>query len=192
MRRPRLGSAALSAVEVVIVSAVWSVLTLLVHETTRLHGETFRRETARTTTHEELRIWLARLIRDVRQAGYDPTGSGNFGILQFGSGELRFTADVDGDGIVDSGASEHFGYRLEGGVLERWHGDSSWRPVVAGITGLEFRYYDVAGREVTTAATAVSIVEIELSAQASSGGAAYVTPPTVSRRGAAEIRNDLS
>jgi type IV pilus assembly protein PilW len=177
-------------VELVVVTAILTTLTLLVHETMRVQGASHRRESARSVTHGELRIWLARMVRDIRHAGYDPTGSGNFGIVHLSPTEIRFTADMNRNGVVDADASENLGYRMQDGTLERWQGGSSWRPVVSGLSGLQFNYFDAAGNTVTTAARAVALVEMELSAETSTGGSGGLAPVVVSRKATAETRND--
>lgn len=180
----------LSLVELVVVTGVLSVLTALVYETSRVQTGTLRRETARSETHGDLRIWMERMVRDVRQAGYDPTDSNAFGLVASETDEIRFTIDSNENGMVDSGESH--GYRKNGTDLERWLGGSSWRHAASGVSSLVFTYHDAAGNVLTNPTTGVSSVEIEISAEAASGGLPGVAAPIVSRKATAEIRNDLS
>jgi len=190
VRRFLANSNGLTLMELLVVSAVLSTIGLMVHETTRVQSGAFRRESARTVTQGELRVWLGRMVSDIRQAGYDPTDSNAFGFTAIDSDEIRFTADVNRDGIVDSGASESFGYRLNGDSLERWYGGTSWRTVVSGLQSLQLVYKDSNGNAVTSARD-VAMVEIVLAAHTETGGLPTLGAPVVTRSAAAEIRNDL-
>jgi type IV pilus assembly protein PilW len=146
--------------ELVVVSGIVTVLTGLVYGTFRYQANTYRERSSQVATQDLLRLWLARMVRDIRQAGYDPTHSGNFGFLVYRSDEIAFTADRNANGVVDPG--ESVGYRLRNGSLEQWTGGSQYRTVLSGVGSLYFTYRDAQGKVVTSVPQAIRSVEIAL------------------------------
>lgn len=178
--------------ELLVVCVILGGLSALVYGTFYHQRHTFRRETARSEAQGDVRTWVGRMVRDVREAGYDPTESGNFGIVEFDSQAIRFTSDMDQDGTVDSGPQENRGYRLADGstVLEQWQGGTDWRPVIENVTSFQLTYLDKDGNTVGSVAADIATVDVTITAQASTDFPGS-TPPTVTRKAAAEIRNEI-
>ena len=193
------GQAGLSLPELLVVSFVFVTLVALVSATFRYQTMTHRREVAKVTTQTDLRIWVDRMVADIRRAGYDPCyEDGNtFTIQTASSTEITFTLDFDGDCALDADGRERVGYRLNGNVLELWRGDSSWRPVLQGMTSLVFTCLDAMRREFTCAATpdsmrrSIAAVHIAISAEAETGGVPTVAPPVITQQATAELRNEI-
>lgn len=181
--RSRIGSSGLTALELVVVSSVFSIMTALAYGTFRTQTLSAYTQTAQSSTQANLRIWLARMAKDIRRAGYDPKKTGTFGIQTWTSTTFTFTTDANSDGMLASGPSENVGYKFADGSLYLWLGGTSWRPLITGIGGLTFTYRDVQGRAVSTVKQDVAQVEIALAAQAStasySGSSAAAAPTPV-------------
>jgi len=83
---------------------------------------------------ENARIAIDTIVRDLQNAGYDPTSSDKFGITTAAfsassvsespalslstSTELYFTVDDDGSGDIDNNPDERFGFRINSNTLE--------------------------------------------------------------------------
>ena len=195
------GQAGLSLPELLVVSAILVTLLGLLHTTFRYQVMSQRRETAKNVTQTDLRVWVERMVHDIRVAGYDPretnASTTTFTIVALSPTEIRFTTDFDGDGTLDSGAQENVGYRLNGDALELWRGGSSWRPVLQGVSDLTLTCFDAQEASLTCAASpqsirrSVSAIGIALTAQAETGGVPTMGAPVLSQQATAELRNEI-
>ena len=107
---------------------------------------------------ENARIAIDTIVRDLQNAGYDPTSSKMFGIttaafsasnssgLSLGTNntELYFTVDDDGLGDIDNNPDERFGFRINSNTLEaQCFPDpctDPWEAVADNIDVLSFTY----------------------------------------------------
>lgn len=196
-RSPLANPRGLTLAELLVVTAIFSLLMALLHETFRFQSQTYARESAHNVTQRSLRVWLARMVKDIRRAGYDPRETNatdptpDFVVQTFTATEFRFTADTNGDGDLDAGPHEHLGYRLSGEELQMWQGGTGWRPVLFGVQELAFQYLDANGNE-TSCVTCLSAVSITITAEAETGGGPKVAPPRLSESAVAKIRNLVS
>lgn len=101
---------------------------------------------ARAESQQSARVALARLVADVRAAGF---GGDGFDAVAVAERErIVLQQDLDGDGaIVASG--ERVTWRLAGAVLRRDAGGGA-QPVANGVRTLELRYLDAHGVATTT------------------------------------------
>ena len=108
---------------------------------------------ARTETSDTLQLATEALLFDVRRAGYDPTASGVEAVTEAAHDALTLQADLDGDGAVDGGSSEHVRYVCNpaGGRLSRIVGAQSM-PLAAGLGTCRLDYADDAGAAMTVPA----------------------------------------
>ncbi|MCK5306843.1 MAG: hypothetical protein KAJ66_06880 [Candidatus Omnitrophica bacterium] len=100
-----------------------------------------------------LRLSMDIIIQGIRRTGYDPEGSGSFGISpESTAAEIRYTLDENNDGLL--GAGEEHRFRLDGTTLQYTKdanvgepgGSFTWHSVNVDpieISALEFTYLDV-------------------------------------------------
>ncbi len=113
---------------------------------------------------QNCRVGLDRMVKDLRMAGYDPSGSTTAGIVTAKANFIRIIADLDGDGIID--ADEDISYYLyDSGNdndldLGRKIRGASVQPLVENISssGLQFRYFDVSSNELSAPVTTLGLV----------------------------------
>ncbi|MGH7805618.1 MAG: hypothetical protein ACREQJ_14820, partial [Candidatus Binatia bacterium] len=159
-----------------------------------------RRESAKAVTQTDLRVWVERMVRDIRGAGYDPLEKNRtsviFTIDELSSTEIRFKMDFDGNGLVGSAGRENIGYRLSGDELQLWNG-STWRPVLQGVSSLSFTCVDARGTALICSETpasvrrSVSAIHIALAAHAETGGVPTMAAPVITQKATAELRNEI-
>ncbi|MGH7821223.1 MAG: PulJ/GspJ family protein [Candidatus Binatia bacterium] len=150
--------------ELVLVSTLISSISAMVYTTFVHQTQAYRQQSAQSMTQDNLRVWLDRIVKDVRRAGYDPRETGLFAVESFSSTEFRFKADTDSDGVLDAG-SEYLGYKFEDGTVWLRTGQASWRPLLTGVGGFTFTYRDVKGNLVSTQGPAISSVEVAMSVE---------------------------
>lgn len=156
----RISTAGLTLTELTVVTAIFSVLTGLVFGTVRYQTRNYEVQSATNVTQSGIRIWLARMVKDLRRAGYDPLDTGNFGITVHTSTEIRFTTDANSDGTLGTDSSENVGYKFENGTVSLWLGGSTWRPILTDVSSLTFVYRDVQGNTVNNVTQDIAQIEI--------------------------------
>ncbi|GIX47670.1 MAG: hypothetical protein KatS3mg131_1881 [Candidatus Tectimicrobiota bacterium] len=94
---------------------------------------------------QQARIGMAMLVRELRMAGYDPTGTAGAGIVEATATAIRFTMDRNGDGDTND-ANEDVRYTAydSGGDgdldLGRRLAASTNQPVAENLQELHFAY----------------------------------------------------
>ncbi len=131
---------------------------------------------ARAESQQSARVALARLVADVRAAGFGRHGFDAVAVAE--AERIVLQQDLDGDGAI-AASGERVTWRLAGSILRRDAGGGA-QPIVNGVRTLELRYLDADG-EVTADASAVRSVVVALTT-APDGAAAAGPSATVSTR----------
>jgi len=144
-----------------------------------------------TAMVQDARAALDMISREVKMAGYDPTGAGIVGI-PYSTDQLEIRADLNGDGDTLVGSNEIITYTEDSGnkQIDRATGSSgSAQPFAENIQSFAFEYYD-ADQATTTTAADIRQIKITITARTSEsdpdyGGhrtytlTSYVTPPNL-------------
>ncbi|MGH7278297.1 MAG: PilW family protein [Candidatus Rokuibacteriota bacterium] len=129
--------------------------------------QTFAVGTNQVEAQQNLRIAMSRMLREIREAGYDPTNASFDAITNQTATALTIQNDWDGDGAIAAAAvtppwgapdrGQQIIYTLNGSTLERREVgvDAAPQEVAVGIEGILFEYLQVDG--VTPAATSAEI-----------------------------------
>jgi type II secretory pathway component PulJ len=93
---------------------------------------------------EAVRAGLDLMAEDIMMAGFDPTGTGLFGILSADPVSVHFTSDRNMNGVVDNSSLEEIRYFWNGTqLIQELYGINTTDDVlVDNVTGLTFTYYD--------------------------------------------------
>jgi type II secretory pathway component PulJ len=134
-----------------------------------VHQRAMARGQEKIEVHQNARVALASLARELRAAGYDPDGvipeQATASAIQSADSEtVTFLADVDVDGEMD-----RVTYRLAGTSLLRetapWNGSSFstgvTSEVAGGIVALSFEYFDDATPDNESIPAPVSVADLE-------------------------------
>jgi Tfp pilus assembly protein PilW len=106
----------------------------------------FWRANAKTQVQQSVRMAIERMSRELRMAGYDPSGTGQVAVQNATSASLEFITDVD-----DNNSSDLVKYDRDAatGTLRRsvkaWTG-TGWGPATVSVlatnaNGLSFQYF---------------------------------------------------
>lgn len=123
---------------------------------------------ARVEAQQSARLALERMVKELREAGYDPTVALLPAILEAEPTRVTFQRDLDGDGAIDP-TRERVTYLLRGTVLRRDAGGGA-QPIIEGVRRLAFAYFDRDGAA-TTDPDRVRSIQILLEAGLAGPGA---------------------
>jgi type IV pilus assembly protein PilW len=177
-----LGQAGFTLVELLIALAISSVLLASMVGWYLGQKRTYDLREQVSEMQQNVRSGLALLTREIRMAGYNPTGVAGLGIAAASPQTIRLTMDLNGDGDADD-ANEDVTYSLydsgsDGDLdLGRKPGGGQNVPVAENIERLEFVYTLADGSATTTPANPGQIrrVHVALTARTARPDPAYVT-----------------
>lgn len=137
-------------VELLLAIAISSLVVGAVHSAFVSQNRTYIAQESVAEMQQNIRISLEMLTRDIRMAGYDPSGSKNFGFVNTADADFsngggltedvttgvmqvaitmdlnkdgvidRAVVDIDGNGNIDMSEMEQVAYRLNGTDLQRY------------------------------------------------------------------------
>ncbi len=98
-----------------------------------------------TSLQQDLRSALQLMAREIRMAGYNPTGKAPAaGIVSIENAakepELHFKMDTDGDGTIATGEEVSFGINSNGSLGRETGGTGGLQPIAENINRLIFEY----------------------------------------------------
>jgi prepilin-type N-terminal cleavage/methylation domain-containing protein len=142
------------AASLIILAAVYSVFTM-----TR---KNFTTQNVAASTQQNLRAAIGLMTRDIRVAGLDPAGSGNFGFRYASRTKIRFTLDSidsgsgDFNGTVDETNFEQITYEFQGGqIMQTLYEDTASQNAASLIGSIivptQFSYFDAANNDLIDA-----------------------------------------
>ena len=108
MRKNKKG---FTVLELLISIAIMSVALTSIYGLYMSYVRIYTTEGVTSRVQQGVRSGINMMVRDIRMAGLDPTGTGTFGIVEATPQSIRFTADRDMDGEIDDPD-------LSGGLIE--------------------------------------------------------------------------
>ena len=184
-----------TAIELLISLAIMSIALTSIYSMYMSFIRTCTKEGAKIRVQQSVRSGLDMMIRDIRLAGLDPEGTGDFGIVSVTSQRIQFTADRNMDGElndadetdgIDAPDMEHMAYEFDGtGILRMFlykaNGDPVTDEIMAeNVTDLTFTYFD-SNDDTTSNLDAIRTVDIQMTVQKPSGQDGQVSRTLVKR-----------
>ncbi|WP_020587601.1 prepilin-type N-terminal cleavage/methylation domain-containing protein [Desulfobacter curvatus] len=130
---------------------------------------------------QNLRAALYSVIKEIQMAGYNPVGSGNFGITSALAGRLQLTKDEDEDGVFDPEERLDIGFT---NAVSSEHRDVDGNGIpdlstngVPNAVNLSIQEYSTAGNPGGYQAIAENIQAVEFLYLNSAGTNLALTPP---------------
>jgi Tfp pilus assembly protein PilW len=104
---------------------------------------------ARGEAEDTAQLAVEAFTFDARRAGWDPRVAGVAALVEATPSRVTFTADLDGDGVLDATSEETTAHVCTTGVgrLSRIIGRQSL-PLADGLSRCAFRYLDAAGEAI--------------------------------------------
>ena len=184
-----------TAIELLVSLAIMSIALTSIYSMYMSFIRTCTKEGVKIRVQQNVRSGLDMMIRDIRLAGLDPEGTGDFGIVAATSQRIQFTADRDMDGELDDADStdgidapdmEHMAYEYDGsGILKmalyKANGDPEMDEIMAeNVTDLTFTYFD-SNADTTSNPDEIRMVDIQMTVQKSSGQDGQISRTLVKR-----------
>ena len=143
-------------IEILIATAIGSLVLAAIVDTFVTQRKSYDLQEQMAEMTQNARIGVEMLSREVRMAGYDPTGA-NFDAIPYDNTKLQVQADLNGDGDLDD-TDETITYFRDAATLQIIREtNGSQQPLVENITAFDFNYLDQAGNSVTTSAEVYQI-----------------------------------
>jgi len=165
-------------IEALVASTLFVIVLFAVYLMYETNQATYAKGEEKVDIQQNARVALDIMEKELRTAGYDPSGTGTPAIhtAPLSSSGIRFITDLDGDGVTEkiqytreliSGTSYYNIYKEvwkwnSGASPPSW-GTSTKVPIAEKITNLTFSYYDATNNS-TTDPTAVRRITISITA----------------------------
>jgi type IV pilus assembly protein PilW len=183
-----------TAIELLISLAIMSIALTSIYSMYMSFIRTCTKEGVKIRVQQNVRSGLDMMIRDIRLAGLDPDGTGDFGIVAVTSQRIQFTVDRDMDGELDDADTtdgidapdmEHMAYEYDGSgklkmVLYKANGNLETEIMAENVTDLTFTYFD-SNDDTTSNPDEIRMVDIQMTIQKASGQDGLVSRTLVKR-----------
>ena len=183
-----------TAIELLISLAIMSIALSSIYSMYMSFIRTCTKEGVKIRVQQNVRSGLDMMIRDIRLAGLDPDGTGDFGIVAVTSQRIQFTVDRDMDGELDDADTtdgidapdmEHMAYEYDGSgklkmVLYKANGNLETEIMAENVTDLTFTYFD-SNDDTTSNPDEIRMVDIQMTIQKASGQDGLVSRTLVKR-----------
>jgi len=184
-----------TAIELMISLAILSIALSSIYSLYMSFIRTCTKEGVKIRVQQSVRSGLDMMIRDIRLAGLDPEGTGDFGIIAVTPQRIQFTADRDMDGELDDADAtdgidlpdmENMAYEYDGNstlkmFLYNADGNLETDEVMAeNVTDLTFTYYN-SNDDTTSNLDEIRTVDIQMTIQRPSGKDGQISRTLVKR-----------
>jgi len=166
----RMGNKGFTLVEIMVALALSGIVMASIYMAFLSQQRSYLAQDQVSAMQQNIRAGLDIMTREIRMAGFDPSGTGNYNVLAASSDSFNFTADLNEDGGAP-GSGETFLYELydtDAGVkaLRRTPNGSA---VAENIERLEFYYTLDDGSSSLTPADLDKIRSVQISILAKAG-----------------------
>jgi type IV pilus assembly protein PilW len=133
-----------SLIELMVAMAMACIVLAAVYSLHAALTKSYTTQNVAADAQEAVRAGLDLMAEDIMMAGFDPTGTGLFGILSADPVSVHFTSDRNMNGVVDNSSLEEIRYFWNGTqLIQELYGINTTDDVlVDNVTGLTFTYYD--------------------------------------------------
>jgi type IV pilus assembly protein PilW len=159
-----------SLIELLVTLVIMSVVSLAIYSVFSVTSRSYTTQGVTADVQQSVRAAMEVMLQDIREAGLDPTSSGNFGIELAETAKLRFTSDsidsvlLDFNGELDDTNSERITYVLQGSQLDQilyeTTGSEDTEPLISDVQNLTFTYFDADGNDLGSPVPALQLADI--------------------------------
>ena len=146
--RKKLNNQGFTLMELVIATGISMVILGAITGTFITQTKFYNAQEQVNEMQQNARAAMDLMSRDIKLAGYTPTGAAVTGVA-YSASELRIRADLDGDGAINDASDEHVVYTFDSANLQikrAYGGVGATQEVLANnITSFTFGYLDSSG-----------------------------------------------
>ncbi len=151
-------------VELLVSIAVFGILIVAMVSIFTITKQAVTTQGVSADVQQKVRMGLQIMMQDIRLAGLDPDQSDLFGVEQATSTKIRFTKDVDQDGVIDEGNEERITYELQGTQIVQIQDEGTTSQVSAvlldNVANLNFSFFDPDEISIATPVAAANLENI--------------------------------
>ncbi|MCD6486008.1 MAG: prepilin-type N-terminal cleavage/methylation domain-containing protein [Syntrophobacterales bacterium] len=155
-------------VEILVALAVMGIAVGAIYGIFIASNKSYHTQDRVAEAQQGVRVGVDFMVRDIRMAGLDPLTSAGAGIEQATTTRIRFTADIDMNGIIDNPQDEErmtYEYdsansRLRRCLYEGTAGES-WQTLIDKVSVLSLGYLDASGNAIATPVAATNLNSIK-------------------------------
>lgn len=162
MKNPHPSTAGFSLVELLVAIVVAGILASGMVHLFLVQNQAYLRQNQGVLVSQNARAGFDMVVRELRNAGYDPRGLALAGITKWKPDTFAWTADLNADGdVLDSGENILFFHNSGANTLVRKEGLTDIT-VADGITTLDFDYFKDHLGTPATSADQIQQVHVEI------------------------------
>ena len=176
--RVNLNNDAFTLVELLIAMAITGIVMGSIYGIFASSNRSYNTQDKVAEVQQSVRVGIDFMVRDIRMAGLDPLGSAidpvdgqGAGIKQATGTNLRFTADLDMNGVIDNGDGvaplneERISYDFSNNTLRRQLYETTpnatgWETLIDNVSALSFTYLDANGNDLGDPVAAADLTDI--------------------------------
>jgi type IV pilus assembly protein PilW len=156
---------AFTLVEILVAMALIGIVAGAIYGIFISSSRSYHNQDRIAETQQRLRLALDFMVREIRMAGFDPIGNASdpigtpgAGIKEATAAKVRFTSDVDMDGVIEEQNGERITYLYHASSSEirrgLYEGTASevWHTLVDGVSAVTFVFLDEDGAVTATVA----------------------------------------
>ena len=151
-------------VELLVSTAVFGILMVALVSICTIMNQAVTTQGVSADVQQKVRMGLQTMMQDIRLAGLDPDQSDLFGVEQATSTKIRFTKDVDQDGVIDEGNEERITYELQGTQIVQIQDEGTTSQVsvilLDNVSNLNFSFFDPDESSIATPVAAANLENI--------------------------------
>lgn len=153
-------------IEVMITLAISGIALAAIYGVFISSSHSYRTQEGAVDAQQRARVGLDFMVRNIRMAGLDPMGSAAAGIEVATATNIRFTADMDMDGIIDNDNEERLTYTYNAGAQTlsqiRYEGTASesTQPLIDMVSAMTFTYLDNTGAVLPVPLSATDLADV--------------------------------
>jgi prepilin-type N-terminal cleavage/methylation domain-containing protein len=167
--------------EILVVTAVLGLLMAGLLGLLQVGVRSYTWGAARVEAQQSARVALERAAKELRDAGYDPTGAGLAAVLVAEPERVVFQRDLNGNGVIDPTSERVTILRRAGEPILRREAGGGAQPLVEGVRRFRLEYFD--RRRLPTADPArVALVRMTIETGGTGAGPAVVMETEVALR----------
>lgn len=161
-----------SLVEMLITMAIVGIVISAIYSVFLSSNRSYTTQDQVANAQQGARVGVDFMVRDIRMAGLDPLSPATDAVDSDGAGikvatatTIRFTSDINMDGIIQGATSERITYQYiaANSVLQRCideGGTPNWQTLIDDVTALTFGYLDVADNNIAVPVAAGDLGDI--------------------------------
>ena len=175
-RLVNINTDAFTIIEVLMAMVIVGVVIGAIYAVFVSSNRSYHTQDSVVEAQQGVRVGIDFMVRDIRMAGFDPVGpatdphpldSNDAGIKEATASKMRFTSDIDMNGVIDNPNNQErvtYEYDAANRSLRRclYEGtlSSSWQTLIYNVSALQFTYLDADGTTITAPVAADALDDI--------------------------------